>query len=140
MYYDSYNDDGVRTTVNKEVKGILIKDFINKHLKIEEELQNRIDELEAELQRINGISEEDNHLKILFNEINKISSIQQPILISILLDTINKYKTSICNDAVINTVSEGLLNMLDETINNTYKTLKPDWFKNIDDNSSWFDP
>ena len=53
--------------------GILIKDFIKKHLKIEEDLQNRINELEEEIKKLKGSKDVDDDY-LLYKEILKIMS------------------------------------------------------------------
>ena len=53
--------------------GVLVKDFIKKHLKIEEELQNRINELEEEIKKLKGSEDVDDDY-LLYKEILKIMS------------------------------------------------------------------
>ena len=53
--------------------GVLIKDFIKKHLKIEEDLQNRINELEEEIKKLKGSKDVDEDY-LLYKEILKIIS------------------------------------------------------------------
>lgn len=53
--------------------GVLVKDFIKKHLKIEEDLQNRINELEEEIKKLKGSDDVDDDY-LLYKEILKIMS------------------------------------------------------------------
>ena len=93
--------------------GVLVKDFIKKHLKIEEDLQNRINELETELKNITESSEDNEYL--LYKEILKIMSdslqitydadglyylsmtptTMNPELMNALLDELRKYKSKL---------------------------------------------
>lgn len=53
--------------MNENNPGILVKDFIKKHLKIEEDLQNQISKLEKELDRIKNTSDDNDY--ILFSKL-----------------------------------------------------------------------
>lgn len=53
--------------MNENNPGILVKDFIKKHLKIEEDLQNQINKLEKELDRIKNTSDDNDY--VLFSKL-----------------------------------------------------------------------
>lgn len=53
--------------MNENNPGILVKDFIKKHLKIEEDLQNQINKLEKELDKIKNTSDDNDY--VLFGKL-----------------------------------------------------------------------
>lgn len=87
--------------------GVLIKDFIKKHLKIEEDLQNRINELEEEIKKLKGSSDVDEDY-LLYKEILKIISNS----IQITYDSDGLYYLSMNPTSMNTELLESLLNEL----------------------------
>ncbi len=114
--------------MNENNPGILVKDFIKKHLKIEEDLQNQISKLEKELDRIKNTSDDNDY--ILFSKLldAMIHSLEisydsdglyyisaQPFhvdneLLSILVEEIAKRDINTSNDSLSGKIYSNLVN------------------------------
>lgn len=115
--------------MNENNPGILVKDFIKKHLKIEEDLQNQISKLEKELDRIKNTSDDNDY--ILFSKLldAMIHSLEisydsdglyyisaQPFhvdneLLSILVEEIGKRDINTSNDSSSGKTCSNLINL-----------------------------
>lgn len=115
--------------MNENNPGILVKDFIKKHLKIEEDLQNQINTLEKELDRIKNTSDDNDY--ILFSKLldAMIHSLEisydsdglyyisaQPFhvdneLLSMLVEEIAKRNINTFNDSSSGKICSNLINL-----------------------------